>query len=80
MCIRDFLQILQPISLRAYKRRRRGTVKPEDKGIRSIFRLSDIHVSLLSRKDTRGQARSRERALSGQDLPLALGASRLWSD
>jgi hypothetical protein len=30
--------------------------------------LLDIHVSLMSRKNTRGQARSRERALPGQDL------------
>src|SRR6201997_1285621 len=32
------------------------------------WRLTDIHVSLMSRKNTRGQARSRERALPGQDL------------
>lgn len=35
------------------------------------FSLADIHVSLLSRKNTRGQARSRERAILGQDLQLA---------
>ena len=37
----------------------------------SDFRCTDIHVSLLSRKNTRGQARSRERAILGQDLQLA---------
>jgi hypothetical protein len=39
-----------------------------------------IHVSLLSRKNTRGQARSRERALFwSRSLARAFGASRLWS-
>jgi hypothetical protein len=49
-----------------------GTAHWEKTNQNDPYVVSDIHVSLLSRKNTRGHARSRESALLGQDLQLAL--------
>jgi hypothetical protein len=68
---------LQLIRRTRHTTRTQHSVKP---GKLWILLRSDIHVSLLSRKNTRGQARSRERALFwSRSLARAFGASRLWS-
>jgi hypothetical protein len=43
-----------------------------------VFALADIHVSLLSRKNTRGQARLGERAQRDLERASLQGASRRW--
>jgi hypothetical protein len=64
------------VGVRILKEERHLTEKRPTQGTRGDHnatkathaRLTGIDVSLVSRKNTRGQARSRERALPGQDL------------